>query len=688
MGGDNIEEGIIPSASNKAAADDVDDGGYDAFLALLNTPSPPSSHQSSDINSNVIAAAYEEVDEGNNKITSDVPACATGLSAIVENPPSRDGDEEDDPSIPADEEVEDGNTNILAAQIAAVYEEVEEGNTKKTSDVPADATGPSAITENPPSRDGDPVPAPSLTNGGEGDDAPMPATQATLPAPNEPVYGTGPVQNDDKQGPWWKGHLRNIFLGIGLAVLVVVGVSLSSSNGANNDDNNESVTFVLPSFQPSSSLAPSQIPSLRPSILPSTSSPPSTYWSSLLWKQQGQANIGEAAADWLGWSTALSSDGVIMAIGAPGAYDIDDRPGYVKVYHRESNGSRWEQLGLNIEGATGDLFGISVALSSDGMTLAIGAPGYFDRSDRPGFVRVYYMEGGGTGSSWTQLGQDIIGEAAGDQSGISVALSADGKTLAIGANGNDKIGDSSGHVSIYYIEGAETGSSWKQLGQHIEGEAANDNSGISVDLSADGKILAIGAPYNDGNGADSGQVRVYYMEDDEPSWRQLGQDIDGEAAGDWSGRSVSLSSDGKTLAIGANGNDRNGDTAGHVKVYHMEGVRDGLSWKQLGQNIDGEAAGDQSGIYVALSADGTTLAIGANGNDSNGVSSGHVRVYYMEGAGTGSSWKQLGQGIAGEAANDNSGISVSLSADGKTVAIGSPWNGNESGQVRVFNIEY
>ena len=80
-----------------------------------------------------------------------------------------------------------------------------------------------------------------------------------------------------------------------------------------------------------------------------------------------------------------------------------------------------------------------------------------------------------------------------------------------------------------------------------------------MSLSADGKVVAIGAPYNDGNGSDSGHVRVYYMDDSSSSWKQLGQDIDGKEAYDELGTSVSLSADGKVLAIGATGNDENGD---------------------------------------------------------------------------------------------------------------------------------
>ena len=74
-------------------------------------------------------------------------------------------------------------------------------------------------------------------------------------------------------------------------------------------------------------------------------------------------------------------------------------------------------------------------------------------------------------------------------------------------------------------------------------------------------------------------------------WTQLGSDIDGEAAGDQSGFSVSLSADGSRMAVGAPINDGNGINAGHVRVYDWNGS----SWVQTGTDIDGEAAGDQSG---------------------------------------------------------------------------------------------
>ena len=107
--------------------------------------------------------------------------------------------------------------------------------------------------------------------------------------------------------------------------------------------------------------------------------------------------------------------------------------------------------------------------------------------------------------------------------------------------------------------------------------------GNSVSISSDGNTAAIGAPKaTTANSYQSGHVRIY--EWNGGSWTQRGQDIDGEAAGDYSGRSVSLSSDGNTVAIGAVYNDGNGADAGHVRIYDWNGS----SWTQRGQDIDGE----------------------------------------------------------------------------------------------------
>ena len=277
----------------------------------------------------------------------------------------------------------------------------------------------------------------------------------------------------------------------------------------------------------------------------------------------------------------------------------------------------------------------------------------------------------------SQIGADIDGETANYYSGYSVAMSADGSRVAIGATGADgDNGSDSGHVRVYTL----TNNVWTQTGGDIDGEAAGDQSGWSVEMSADGSRVAISGVYNDGTGVNAGHVRVYTLTNN--VWTQTGGDIDGEAAGDYSGFSVAMSADGSRVAIGANNNDGNGSASGHVRVYTLTNN----VWTKTGGDIDGEAAVDYSGFSVAMSADGSRVAIGANKNDGNGSDSGHVRVYTL----TNNAWTQTGGDIDGEAAGDETGRSVAMSADGSRVAIGATGNdgtpGVNSGHVRVYEL--
>jgi hypothetical protein len=383
------------------------------------------------------------------------------------------------------------------------------------------------------------------------------------------------------------------------------------------------------------------------------------------WNQRGLDIDGEASIDLSGWSVSISSDGSVVAIGATGNDGNDTDSGHVRVY--AWNGTAWVQRGLDINGeAAGNNSGQSVSISSDGNVVAIGAHRNDGNGNSAGHVRVYVWNG----TAWVQRGLDIDGEAANNYSGWSVSISSDGKVVAIGAYGNDGNGSDAGHVRVY----AWNETAWVQRGLDIDGEAADDYSGYSVSISSDGKVVAIGAYGNDGNGSDAGYVRVYAW--NETAWVQRGLDIEGEAADDNSGKSVSISSDGNVVAIGAPGNDGNGSDAGHVRVYAWNGT----AWVQRGLDIDGEAASDRSGWSVSISSDGNVVAIGATGNDGNGNSAGHVRVY----AWNGTAWVQRGLDIDGEAADDNSGFSVSISSDGNVVAIGAPGNNGYNGHVRVY----
>jgi hypothetical protein len=454
------------------------------------------------------------------------------------------------------------------------------------------------------------------------------------------------------------------------------------------------------------------------------------------WVQRGGDIDGEAAGDYSGQSVSLSADGTIVAIGANYNTGVNgSSSGQVRVYKYDTVSNTWSQRGGDIDGeAANNQSGQSVSLSADGTIVAIGAIYNNGNGSWSGHVRVYKYDATKTTAQWSdqslsnygpagwnRLGGDIDGEAASDNSGRSVSLSADGTIVAIGARSNTGVnGISSGQVRVYKYD--TVNNTWSQRGGDIDGEKANDNSGQSVSLSADGTIVAIGAYLNDGtigNTSDNrGHVRVYKYDATKTTaqtnqslpnfgpvgWNRLGGDIDGEAAGDYSGTSVSLSADGTIVAIGAIFNDASGNLladAGHVRVYKYDANTN--IWNQLGGDIDGEAASDQSGYLVSLSADGTIVAIGAYLNDASGnllSNAGHVRVYKYDATKTTAQtdqslanygpagWNRLGGDIDGEAVNDNSGWFVSLSSDGRIVAIGAPYNagnGSNSGHVRVYN---
>jgi hypothetical protein len=399
---------------------------------------------------------------------------------------------------------------------------------------------------------------------------------------------------------------------------------------------------------------------------------------------------GESNGDYSGYSVSLSADGSIVAIGAIYNDGNGTNYGHVRVY--EWINSSWVQRGDDIDGeANNDFSGTSVSLSADGSIVAIGATYNDGNGTNSGHVRVYEW----INSIWVQRGADIDGVAY-SESGHSVSLSADGSIIAIGAPYNDGNGSNNGHVRVYQYDETKITAQmddslsnfgpigWNRLGNDINGEADEDNSGWSVSLSTDGYIVAIGALYNT---SFRGHVRVYAYNG--TSWVQRGADIDGEAIGDASGSSVSLSADGSIIAIGAH---RNRNYAGHVRVYQYdenkttEQMDDSLSnfgpvgWNRLGNDIDGDSD-DDSGWSVSLSADGSIVAIGAI---SYANYTGRVRVYAWNGSS--SSWVQRGIDIVGEAVANESGWSVSISADGSIVAVGSRYNaggGSYRGHVRV-----
>ena len=202
--------------------------------------------------------------------------------------------------------------------------------------------------------------------------------------------------------------------------------------------------------------------------------------------------------------------------------------------------------------------------------------------------------------------------------------------------------------------------SWKQIGADLDVEfmvefIEKEHSNSMISLSEDGSTIAIGSP------GGAGSVRMY--KNDNSTWVQMGVDIVGEEFRDGLGTSVSLSTDGKTVAIGAPYTPSDDDgyyTSGQVRVFTYDDATD--AWEQKGEDINGEEMFFYSGQSVSLSANGNTVAIGYIGGMQKYYDQGFVRVYDFD-ADTGG-WGQRGEVLGGA-----SGSSVSLSADGNTIAI-------------------
>ncbi|MEM6395007.1 MAG: DNRLRE domain-containing protein [Bacteroidota bacterium] len=319
-------------------------------------------------------------------------------------------------------------------------------------------------------------------------------------------------------------------------------------------------------------------------------------WDGTNWVQAGSDIDGTTSADLFGTAIALSEDGNILAVGAPGPQGepfTTDGVGYVRVY--SWNGTTWLPLGQDLTGEmVGDGAGKSVTLSADGTRLAYAAAGAPGLGSDNEYVRVFDFDG----NAWVQLGPDILGEADFDALGNGLDLSSDGNLLAIGSSRN---GNSRGHTRIFEWNGT----AWVQLGSNITGEVDGELFGDRLAISSSGDRVVISATSNASNGTNAGQVRVFDWNG--TAWVQAGQDIDGDGANSLAGRDVAISADGNRIAIGSLDDVGSLSGAGKVRFYDWNGT----VWIPIAEDIDGQTSAENFGSAIALSNSGERLAAGA-----------------------------------------------------------------------------
>lgn len=387
--------------------------------------------------------------------------------------------------------------------------------------------------------------------------------------------------------------------------------------------------------------------------------------------QFGNRILGDTTHRRVGKACSISEDGSRIVVGYPGYITWPVDLGFARVFNKI--GGQWVQLGGDlISSSSGtSLFGEKVIISRDGSTVAIGTTRWHGTGGIPntskGIVSVFRWDR----NTWTQLGNDFQGDTIASYLGNSISLSKSGDTMAIGIPGDkSRNRPDPGSVKVYSWNGAL----WTQVGLDISGENVNDLFGASVSLSVNGQKVAVGAPFNSGNGAFSGHVRIFELMGG--VWTQVGQDIDGEHPGDQSGTSVSISSNGEVVAIGAVGNDDAFGGAGHVRVFQWNQT----SWTQMGSDIDGWKSFSNSnpvayGTFVGLSGDGTRVTTSGTYSPNQ-----HAVVFEWNRA----QWLRVGNPVF----EQNFDSQVAISDNGNYVVWGgalSSKSGASSGEAVVLN---
>jgi hypothetical protein len=324
-------------------------------------------------------------------------------------------------------------------------------------------------------------------------------------------------------------------------------------------------------------------------------------------------------------------------------------------------------------------FGQAVALSDDGRVIAVGAPSTtIDNLDQAGMVQVFAWidENGG---SWQPRGFPLVGRNEGDQFGSAVALSADGSILVVSEPMHDgPAGDRSGNVRAFVYSGNTNGPSggeYRGLGQEMYGSAASDHFGLSLSLSADGRRLAVGAPYHDNGGPSrnvSGQVTIFdYRPNDTPggTWQPIAT-MAGTDHLDWFGWKVDLEDTGQFLCVGA---PRNLAFGGYVQCYDL------ATNKVMGGVIRNSIApiryDDNFGhsIRVASAGNSIRLAIGAPGKNNRALDAGMAVVYEYDVPGD--KWSMLGEPIVADSPGPKDELGFAIDLQDNILVIGSPGRG-------------
>ena len=373
--------------------------------------------------------------------------------------------------------------------------------------------------------------------------------------------------------------------------------------------------------------------------------------------------------DYYGYSVAISGDGNTAIVGVPyGDNEKDINAGSAYIYTR-SDGVWSEQSNLVAsDDATGDWFGWSVSISSDGNTAIVGA-----RSDdnNRGSAYIYTH----TNGTWTKQSKIVASDRiSGDYFGHSVSMSSDGNTAIVGAygDGNER-GINAGSAYVY----TRSGNAWSEQAKLVASDGAiNDWFGYSVAISGDGNTAIIGAYLDDNEkGTDAGSAYIYTRSDG--VWVEQCKLVASDgAASDYFGLSLSISSDGSIAIVGAYRDSERGVDVGGAYIY----TRTNGTWSEQSKLLASDGAAlDWFGRSVSMSSDGNTAIVGAHFGGIRGSAYVYTR--------SGDKWNEHSKLLASDGDDhDWFGVSVSISSDGNIAIIGANGDDNERGSAYIFDL--
>jgi MYXO-CTERM domain-containing protein len=347
-----------------------------------------------------------------------------------------------------------------------------------------------------------------------------------------------------------------------------------------------------------------------------------------------------------------------------------------------------EQKLLASDKASGDLFGRSVAMSTDGSRVIVGAPHESDPTGGSttgnGAAYVFVR----SGSTWTEEKKLLASDkASSDRFGYSVAMSGDGSRVVVGApTEDDATGGSTTDNGAAYVF-VRLGSTWTEEKKLLASEKVSDAEfGRSVAMSGDGSRVVVGAPFEgesfrDLNGAAYVFVRSGSTWGEEK--RLLAFDND---AGDCFGWSVAMSGDGSRVVAGApfENDATGGSTTNNGAAYVF--VRSGSTWSGEQKLLASDKmTGDELGSSVAMSGDGSRVVVGASGeDDSTGTSTirnGAAYVFVR----SESTWSEEQKLLASDKASDDYfGRSVAMSGDGLRLVVGASGEDDTMGGLTTY----